>query len=608
MKQFKKEIINAIIPMGIIIMVEIIFKIINDAAIFFNSNSIILSILMGYTIYIIGLGISKKTWIASTILSILLVLILIINQIKIIYTGEPVYFSDINFINKISDFREILTVNNKIIKFNQFIGLGILIIILGIIIFCNKKYNMVIKSNKLRLTIVTIMIIINIILFAPISSIKEIYLNLFFEMDENKDYNSHTTNLSFYLKNSLLSGMYGVMLNNRFSEPKNYDENELNNILDQISKETVVEKKENPNIIVIFSESFWNIDKLDEIKFNKKVTENYDKISEKEKLVNILSCTYGGMSENVAFELLTGGKLNYFSDGYIPIMSLYQRKNSNQIPSIVKELKNNNYKTKIIFGKDYYNSKNAILKMGFDEYMEVEQTAENTKGYFVSDEYLTDLIIKSLETKQDKEKVFYMVETIQSHMPYTIKKYNEYNIQLEKSELDNEMNEVIMSYAQGVYDADQQLGRIYEYIKKYKEPTIVLFLGDHLPYMYTEKGQNVLDSLKYFNTQDELLNTYRKYNTQSLIFSNFELEYEKFPNYLSTDLLLTYVINQTDIELSSYFKWLYKTKEQLPAYNKNIGIDEYGNIYNIKKMNENMKKIYNIRENMQFKLFIKPTI
>ena len=40
-----------------------------------------------------------------------------------------------------------------------------------------------------------------------------------------------------------------------------------------------------------------------------------------------MSPTYGGASENVAFELLTSGSMNYFPRGYIPIMSLYNRKN-----------------------------------------------------------------------------------------------------------------------------------------------------------------------------------------------------------------------------------------------------------------------------------------
>lgn len=603
-----EEIMIAFMPTILIFIVEIFFKILNGGILYINTNSLMFSIIMGYIIYGIILSIVKNTSKATTIFSCFFTIILLINQTKIIYTGEPIYFSDINFLNKISDLTQMLSTNIVSMSIKNII----LIIVLGLILFIiakwNKKYDFKITNIKPRIIIASISIIAIIILFAPIPYTKEIYLNLFFGMNKHEDYNSYTTNYDFYIRNTLMSGMYGVLLNNRFSEPENYDEKELEDILEMSSQNISSKNNEKPNIIVVFSESFWDIDRLEEVKFDKQVAANYKKLSGEGHAINLISCTYGGMSENVAFELLTGGKLNYFSNGYIPIMSLYQRTNSEQIPSLIKELKNNNYETKIAFGKDYYNSEKAFLKMGFDEYLEVEQNNENTKGQYVSDEYMTDLIINNLQNKEKDKKLFYMVETIQNHMTYTINKYSQYDINIEQSGLDEDMNNTLVSYAQGVYDADQQLNRLYEYIQNFQEPTIILFLGDHLPYLYTEKGKNVIDKLEYFNTEDELQNTLRKYNTQSIILSNYEFEYENIPQYLSADLLLTSIINQTGIEVSNYYKWLYSTNDSLPAYNKYIAVDNYGEIYDINKMQEKMKNVYNIREKMQFKLFIKPTL
>ena len=606
-KKINEEIIIALIPMAIIIIIEVFFKILNGGILFSKSNCVLFSLIFGYILYIMILGIIKSTSKSTAIFSTILSSILLINQTKIMYTGEPLYFSDIGFLNKSGELVDILSNNVMTLSIKHLICILIVVFLfLGIGIW-NKKHDLKISNNKLRVIMVTISVISIIILFIPIPGTKEIYLDLFFGMNNHQDYDSHTTNLSFYKRNTLLSGMYGVLLSNRFSEPADYNENELNDIIKQVTEKNA-KNLEKPNIIVIFSESFWDIDRLEEVKFDKIVAENYKKIAKEGKAIDILSCTYGGMSENVAFEMLTGGKLNYFSNGYIPIMSLYQRKNSNQIPSLIRELKDNNYTTKIAFGKDYYNSEKALLKMGFDEYMEVEQTEENTKGYYVSDEYMIDAVISNLENKEEDKKIFYMVETIQSHMPYVINKYDKYDIKIEKSNLDEVMNNTLLSYAQGVYDADQQLNRIYSYIKNYEEPTIVLFLGDHLPYLYTYYGKNVIDNLEYFNTEDELQNIFRKYNTQSLIFSNYELEYNNLPEYLSADLLLTYIINQTGVELSEYYKWLYLTKNQLPAYNKYIAIDNKGQIYHMNKLQEDQKNIYDIREKMQYKFFIKPTI
>ena len=248
-----------------------------------------------------------------------------------------------------------------------------------------------------------------------------------------------------------------------------------------------------------------------------------------------------------------------------------------------------------------------MKKIGFDEYLDVEteESIENPNN--ISDEYITDLIIEELKNKKKDEKIFYMTETIQNHMPFEIDKYANYDISIKNSKLKSEMNDTILSYAQGVYDADKQLNRLYEYIKEYEEPTIILFLGDHLPYLYTEKGNNALESISYFNTGDDIEDTYRLYNTQALILSNYNIDLNDMPNYLSNNMILTYIVNNMDIKLSSYYKWLYSTMKYLPATNSFISLDIDGAKYDTQALKGNMKEINDLRRNMQYKFFIKPT-
>lgn len=611
-KEINKTIISILIPLFIILLIESIFKIANLGLfnIFYGEkNSIFFSILIGYLIFGIFMGITKKLSTATVVVFIIGTLLLVINQIKIIYTGEPLYFSDINFIKNINNVFELVhgnlmtSVKNYIYAF-----LMLLCVFYFIFIFIWTKNNDIELSNiKIRISLLIVCITILVILFIPNTYTKEVFLKWFLNNDEYNDYESYTTNISYYTSNSLLAGMYGTLLNNRFDEPDNYSENELNNMLELAS---YIENKENlgtPNIIVLFSESFWNVDNQEEVKFDKEVTQNIIQLKQEGKLIETLTCAYGGMSENVAFELLTGGSLNYFTKGYIPIMSLYKRENSDLIPSIIKELEKNDYKSKIIFGKDYYNSENAMKKIGFDEYEQLKETENNKKGEYISDEYIIDKIIEELGNKKDNQKYFLMAETIQSHMPYDIKKYKNYDISIKESNLSKEENDTILSYAQGIYDADNQLNRLYEYIKEYDEPTVIIFLGDHLPYLYTERGDNALESISYFNTDNELENIYRKYNTQALILSNYNMDLSSMPDYLSYNMLLTYIVNNMDIKLSEYYRWLYSTTEYLPATNKYISLDENGNKYYTQNLNGDMKRINKLREYMQYKFFIKPT-
>ena len=78
------------------------------------------------------------------------------------------------------------------------------------------------------------------------------------------------------------------------------------------------------------------------------------------------------------------------------------------------------------------------------------------------------------------------------------------------------------------------------------------------------------------------------------------------PNYLSNNLLLTYIVNNMDIKLSSYYKWLYSTIESLTASNSYISLDVNGIKYSTDHLKGTMKSMYELRKNMQYKFFIKP--
>ena len=600
-KQIIKEIISItltiLIACTVFVVCDVFFKLATWNTYNTPSYSLKFSMLLSIIVYTLFLAFTKKTWKATLISYILIFIISIINQLKVIFSGEPLYFSDINFLSQSGDLIG-LVVGNVSLKFVlQFIGvIAIYGGILSLLTFASYKTNFELKNKKIRIPLIILDIVILLCLFIPNKYTKELYLKVFFNTDEYVDFDSYTTNLGFYNRNGLINGMYGILLNNIFVEPENYDENTLNNMLDSAKVET--EKYGKPNIIVVFSESFWDIDQLEEIEFDKAITSNYNSLKEKGKLVNVITPSYGGMSENVTFEVMTGGSMNYFSKGYIPIMSLYSRKNSENIPSIVKNLKSNGYITEINFGKDYYNSQKAYSKLGFDTYREfIEGKSEH-----LSDKYCTDILIKRLEQKSNTP-LLYVMATIEGHMPYSKDKYDNYDISITKSNLSESMNDTVLSYAQGIYNSDYQLGRLYEFIENFDEPTILIFLGDHLPFMYTEDGKNVIFELDYFNTDDELLNNYRLYNSQALILSNYEEEIE-LPEYIGTDLLLNYVVNQLEVEVEPYYKWLYNTTEVLPGINKYISFDKEGNLYAPTELTKEMNEVYENRKLMQYKLFI----
>ena len=111
-----------------------------------------------------------------------------------------------------------------------------------------------------------------------------------------------------------------------------------------------------------------------------------------------------------------------------------------------------------------------------------------------------------------------MTATIETHMPFNKEKYDNYDINVTSSSLTEEETGVILSYAQGVYDTNVQIKRLYDEIQKLDEPTIIIVLGDHLPYLYNEKSEDILQKLTYFNTNDEKTNLLRNTLQKELYF------------------------------------------------------------------------------------------
>ena len=603
LEEIRKIIIIAIIP--IFLNFALNYGIVDtDFLLWKDISTVVLSIFIMYIICALMLALVKKAHIVTYIISIGIFILSIINGIKMYYTNSIIFFSDINFLGNLGEITQI--VKNDIFHHLNYGQFGILLVLLILICIIAKKNTMTLKSNKIRIAIGIIDIVCLMILVIPIKAKDKWILNNIFDVQNRKDYAAIITGENYYEQYGVLAGMYGMELENRQNEPDGYNEEEVKSALNKASalkKENTLKK---PNIIVMFQESYWDVENISEVEFDKNITKNFDDFKELGSSVNLLSPSYGGLSSNIEFEMLTGGNLAYYGVGYNPFMQLYRKKGADEKPSIIKELKNNGYNTRVIFGRDYYMSENVYKKLGIDEYTnaykDMQDYNEKIKGNYISDEALVDEVLGILNGKNE-EPIFCMVATIQTHMPFKSDTYENYDIQVTKSSLSEEDTGIILAYAQGVYDTNKQIKRLYEEIQNIEEPTLLVVLGDHLPYLYNGKGEDILSKLKYFNTEDENLNLLRKYSTEALVISNYDAKINFESKYISPDMLLTYIINNMDIDISPYYKWLYSIKDILPAQNQYMTIDKDMNIYIENEMTEEMKKTKNLRESIQYFLF-----
>ena len=597
-----KLVFNIWVPLFTTLVLENYYNYCTFRGIYFpyHIQSFLFALLLIYLFYLVFLFITGNTFRANIVFSVFLLTLFIINQFRIFYTSDTFTLVDIMFIKTGGGGELGSLMDATLVSGIKLLLIPTLIVIILILWQCSLSKNLIIKIKlKNRLVIGSCVSVMLLLLFLPIDIIDRSIIKMFYNTTLPIDYTITASNTRYYRKFGVFSGMYGKYLENRRYEPNEYNEDELKKILDSVKKKDG--KWGNPNVIAIFSESFWDLSKIEGIEFDKDVIGNFNSLKSEGHLFEMISPSYAGVSANAEFELLTGGSLNYFSKGYIPYFQLYKDEKAREYPSVIREFNNNGYMTKIInaTGKTMFNCEYVYGLMGVKERRHIYDEMRSNDGY-VSDEYMISEIIKELDRKDTDEKLFLLALTMGGHMPYYIDKYEKYDIKVTNSEYNKDITETVLSYAQGIYNADKELKRLYDYINELEEETIIVFFGDHLPFLQSSTGRDILEEVGL--VRDDLEGIYNKYNTQALVLANYDIDFDD-TKYISNDMLLTYVLNNMDINLSSYYTWLYSTKDIYGSSNYVISVDKTGKAYFTKGLKGEMHDAYKLREKMQYMLF-----
>ena len=331
--------------------------------------------------------------------------------------------------------------------------------------------------------------------------------------------------------------------------------------------------KVKPNIIVIMNEAFWNPSEMKEIQFSKSPTPNIDKLKSTSIYGYLESPTFGGGTANTEFELLTGNSAHFYNPGYM----VYPNEIKGPIIALPSILKNQGYTTKALhpFKNWYWNRREVYSHMGFDEYISEEYLIDPvSKGFFVSDEYVTDTIIKEMEKSSDP--LFLFAVTMQNHGPYNDNRYGNYSKDVTISgKLSPESLKILETYTQGVYDADKALGKLIAYCSNTSKPTIVLFFGDHLPVL----GENyrVYRESGYLSNNNGSNNEIKLTSVPFLLWSNYNT-ISKDMGLLNTSFMAPYLLEYGKLDMPNYFKFLQSFSKEIPVISRSYAIDKKGTV------------------------------
>lgn len=357
--------------------------------------------------------------------------------------------------------------------------------------------------------------------------------------------------MSYYEENGFLAA-FGLNFGSlKFTAPAHYNEGYLEKMFAayQPSADSGADFQE-PDVIVVLSESFWDPTKLNGVSFSKDPLRNYRRIAEKHPAGTMVSCTFGGGTVRPEFEILTGMTTSMLPSGSVP----YQQYVFEDIFSYARLFKEQGYDTLGVhtYQKTFYERDRVYPLMGFDDFLgeyDLHVPHEWNSGPYITDDCMVAEIMYQLEQPRENS-LYLMAITMENHGLY-YDKYETYDwdIKVSGDGLSERDLNILHNYAKGVSDSDRILGELYDYVMRREKPTVVLWYGDHLPTLgndfrpYTVTG-NISSTTASEWTDEE---KYMMFSTPYVIFSNYDTgreyraEGEAVSPYLLSPLLCDYI-------------------------------------------------------------------
>lgn len=260
----------------------------------------------------------------------------------------------------------------------------------------------------------------------------------------------------------------------------------------------------NVNVIFVMDESFSDI--TDEAMFDW--TPETDPLSNLHALArdphaltgHIVVPGFAGGTANTEFDVMTGMQTNALSGTATSAMRVVNR----NLDSLFRIFGADGYETSYFHPGDawFYNRENVLKWLGADTTVFVEDMeGVERKGRWVTDNYMAGQIEEEFErAAAEGRPLFHYTTTIQNHLSYTATKYGQDHSFAPvpvSADISDETRTMLEVYTEGVRDADAMLGRLVAYFRRRQEPVVLVFYGDHLPYLgdnqkgYADLGSDI---------------------------------------------------------------------------------------------------------------------
>lgn len=325
------------------------------------------------------------------------------------------------------------------------------------------------------------------------------------------------------------------------------------------------------NIICIMDESFADMSVFDRLDVSGDTMPFLHSLQENTIKGWMYSPVTGGGTATVEYEFLTGNSQTFLPNGTVAY-DLYVK---DEQPSLCAWAKALGYSTTAFhpYYSSGWNRPVVYAAMGFDEQI---YTTDLTNKQFVRG-YVSDAFdfqtLREITERQNAngEKSFIFNVTIQNHGGYTQSWSNlpRYLTVGEEQAGEDDSTEQFLDLMRSTDDALEEL---IEYYASIDEPTIIVLFGDHQGSLGTATYQALYGKELGERTTTEVE---QQYVTPFLIWANYDIA-EAQDVMISTNYLGSLMIQQTNLPMTGYQRFLADLYQELPVINLVGYIDKDG--------------------------------
>lgn len=301
------------------------------------------------------------------------------------------------------------------------------------------------------------------------------------------------------------------------NKPSDYDGESIEAVLERI--EAAKSKSgaqggdvEKPNVIYVQLESFFDINSVLGLELSENVIPNFTALKNSCPSGYLSVPLVGAGTANTEFEILTGMDIDFFGAGEYPYTSVLDE---NTCESVAYMYKSYGYKAHAMHNNTgtFYGRHTVYSNLGFDTFTPLEcmYGVEYNALEWAKDSCLAQQIKETLLSSEERDFIFTV--SVQAHGKYPEEMLGDGSDYLygydDISGLETErLENMYLYYVNQIRGTDGLIGELIEFLEGFDEKTVVVFYGDHLPYLELEAEQVKNGDL---------------YQTEYILWSNYEL-------------------------------------------------------------------------------------